>query len=152
MRSEGYCIYLVCLSVCPHIIKSNDVSTAANNGSTSGISVASLIAKCFKLCVFAKRRYGVSQQRVRAYLVFVTNEASLLVKKLKLTIYSALLYSKLASFLHARHVSSMRMRTYLYMITHSAHGSTIWVMWRSEWFSFVDFLDHRIPYSFYSCS
>ena len=52
---------------------------------TNGISVAS---KVFKLCVFAKKasfkRYGVvciSRQRVRPYLMFVTIQASLLVKK-----------------------------------------------------------------------
>ena len=53
---------------------------------TNSISVASI--ECFKLCVFANKasfkRYGVicvSRQHVRPYLVFVTIQASLLVKK-----------------------------------------------------------------------
>ena len=85
-RCAARVIYLVCMSVCPHTIKSNDVSTAANNGSTSGISVASLINCVFLLkgdMAYHSSVYGLTSQRVRAYLVFVTNEVSLLVKKLK---------------------------------------------------------------------
>ena len=89
MRSEGYCSWVcvrvcvcVCLSVTLHLTSRMYVRLKNDTIYLTGTEGQKIRAVFSKTASF--ERYGVicvSRQRARPYLVFVTTQASLLVKK-----------------------------------------------------------------------